>query len=679
MGMPGVERMSTIPRIAATPEPFSQIEIARFYEIRAPKIPQVGKEWRGPCPIHNGQHDSFAVNPETGDWYCHSKCGRGGSLFDLEIELSGKPFAQAASDARALVGKGAQASRQRIVSTYDYENEFGELLFQCVRYKPKRFCQRRPDGHGDWIWNLDGVPRVLFRLPTLKRAELVLVTEGEKDALNLVRLGFIATCNPMGASKWLPEYSDQLAGKHVVLFPDNDKPGQAHMTCVGRSVFGKAASVRVVTVPTGKDVSDWIAAGAAREEIQAVIDDAAPFVDFGRAEGSTGEKDWRSALLRTARGVPKAVLANAITALRHAPEWSGVLGFNEFTLSTVALKPPPWRKSGGTSDWTDQEDRLAADWLQHEGICVSIEVASQAVQAVAPERIFHPVRNYIEGLLWDSVPRIDYWLNYHLGVELNPYSAAVGSKWLISAVARIYRPGVKADCCLILEGKQGIRKSTALKVLAGAWFTDEIADLGSKDSAMQTRGVWIIEIAELDSMSKTEVGKLKAFMSRGVDRFRPPYGRRLAENPRQCIFAGSVNHTTYLRDETGGRRFWPVSCGEIHIDELQRDRDQLWAEARERFLSDEPWWLDSSELIEQAEAEQAYRCEDDPWQEKIASWIESRSDVSITEILTSRIEKPCAQWTQSDKTRVARCLTALGWQRYKSGPRAKREWRYRPE
>ena len=103
--MPGGERMSTIPRIPATPEPFSQVEIARFYEIRVPKVRQVGKEWRGPCPIHNGQRDSFAVNPETGDWYCHSKCGRGGSLFDFEIELSGKPFAEAASDARALVGK----------------------------------------------------------------------------------------------------------------------------------------------------------------------------------------------------------------------------------------------------------------------------------------------------------------------------------------------------------------------------------------------------------------------------------------------------------------------------------------------------------------------------------------------------------------------------------------------
>jgi DNA primase len=264
--------MSTIARVPPTPEPLSRSEITRFYEIRAPKLRQAGKELRGPCPIHNGQHDSFAVNPETGDWFCHSKCGRGGSLYDLEIELSGKPFAEAAVDARTLVGRSEQARSRRIVSTYDHENEFGELLFQCVRYEPKDFRQRRPDGRGDWIWNLEGVRRVLFRLPTLTRADLVLVTEGEKDALSLVRLGFVATCNPMGAGRWLPEYSDQLAGKHVVLFPDTDGPGQAHITSVGRSVTGKAASMRVATVPTGKDVSDWIAAGATREQILAAID-----------------------------------------------------------------------------------------------------------------------------------------------------------------------------------------------------------------------------------------------------------------------------------------------------------------------------------------------------------------------------------------------------------------------
>jgi predicted P-loop ATPase len=131
---------------------------------------------------------------------------------------------------------------------------------------------------------------------------------------------------------------------------------------------------------------------------------------------------------------------------------------------------------------------------------------------------------------------------------------------LISAVARVYEQGVKVDCALIPEGEQGLMKSTALKALSEPWFTDEIADLGSKDAAMQTRGVWVIEIAELDSMSRAEVSKIKSFISRVTDRFRPPYGKRLIESPRQCVFAASVNHSTYLRDETGGRHFWPVTC-----------------------------------------------------------------------------------------------------------------------
>jgi predicted P-loop ATPase len=346
-------------------------------------------------------------------------------------------------------------------------------------------------------------------------------------------------------------------------------------------------------------------------------------------------------------------------------------------MATVILNAPPWQNGSIGNEWTDHEDRLMADWLQHQGILVSIEVAGQAVQAVARDHGFHPVRDYLDALHWDGTKRIDSWLNSYFGVEPTGYSEAVGARWLISAVARIYKPGVKADCCLILEGDQGIKKSTALKTMAGDWFTDEIAELGSKDAAMQTRGVWIIEIAELDSMSKTEVGKIKGFMSRAVDRFRPPYGKRLIDSPRQCVFAGSINHTTYLRDETGGRRFWPVACGQIEIEELARDRDQLWAEARHRFESSSPWWLDSRELNEQAREEQSDRCEEDPWQELITAWIEDRADVSISDILTQCIDKPKAQWTQGDRNRVARCLRASNWRRHKVGRRGEREWRYK--
>jgi predicted P-loop ATPase len=152
----------------------------------------------------------------------------------------------------------------------------------------------------------------------------------------------------------------------------------------------------------------------------------------------------------------------------------------------------------------------------------------------------------------------------------------------------------------------------------------------------------------------------------------------LLDSPRQCVFAGSVNHATYLRDETGGRRFWPVTCGDaIRIDELARDRDQLWAEARERFRAGAPWWLDSTELNEQAAEEQAQRCEEDPWQELIQHWVESRTEVSITDVLADCIDKPKANWTQQDRNRVSRCLRAIGWRRHKAGPRREREWRYR--
>ena len=132
----------------------------------------------------------------------------------------------------------------------------------------------------------------------------------------------------------------------------------------------------------------------------------------------------------------------------------------------------------------------------------------------------------------------------------------------------------------------------------------------------------MIEIAELDSMTRAEVSRIKAFMSRATDRFRPPYGKQVIESPRQCVFAGSVNHSTYLRDETGGRRFWPVRCGEIDVDALARDRNQLWAEAVSQYRAGEVWWLETRELIQEAEQQQSDRYEEDPWQSLIAAWVE---------------------------------------------------------
>jgi predicted P-loop ATPase len=396
------------------------------------------------------------------------------------------------------------------------------------------------------------------------------------------------------------------------------------------------------------------------------------------AAASAVPTGWQAALLRTATGGIKPILANAITALNSAAEWHEVLAYDEFRQRAITQRAIPW--SAGPLVWTDTDDLNLADWLQRQFIDVSPSVAGQAVQKVAHERRVHPVREYLTTLQWDGQPRLDTWLSRYLGAipdENAEYLAAVGARFLISAVARVMRPGCKADCCLILEGAQGIRKSTALRTLAGQWFTDELADLSNKDSSMQVSGVWIVELAELDAMSRSEAGRVKAFLSRSLDRYRPPYGHRVTEVPRQCVFAGSVNHNDYLRDETGGRRFWPVVCGVIDIESLARDRDQMWAEALARYQVGEPWWLDTQELITQAAAEQAARYFGDAWWDKIQALVDSRDSVSIPEMLGGLGLTPDRQ-SQREANRVASCLTSIGWRRRRVGSRERRSWRYFP-
>ena len=282
--------------------------------------------------------------------------------------------------------------------------------------------------------------------------------------------------------------------------------------------------------------------------------------------------------------MPKPLLANALTALRQAPEWQGVLAYDEFALVTMLMKPPPWRKREDNSwtptQWTDRDDVLTTDWLQHEGISINTKVAADVVEAVAKDNSFHPVRDYLNGLEWDSTGRIESFASCYLGAADTPYHRAVSRGMFVSAVARIMQPGCKVDTVPVLEGPQGKGKSTAIQYLFEPWFSDEIAELGTKDAAMQIRSAWCIELGELSSMTRADIEKVKAFITRKVDRFRPSYGRRVIEVPRQTILVGSTNLDTYLKDETGGRRYWPILCeGELKLADIKRDKGQFWAEA----------------------------------------------------------------------------------------------------
>lgn len=241
--------------------------------------------------------------------------------------------------------------------------------------------------------------------------------------------------------------------------------------------------------------------------------------------------DWRLLLVRksTKDGTPQPirVVANAIIALRHAPEWEDVLAFNEFSQQTITQRPTPWRKKAD-SVWLDVDDSLACEWLQREeNILVTTAMVAEAVQTVSRENSFHPVRDYLKALTWDHKPRIERWLTDYLGSADSPYVRAVGRRWLISAVARVEKPGCQVDHVLLLEGPQGIRKSAALRELVGdEWFSDHLSDLGSKDSRIDLLDKWVVEMSELVAMRRgIALERVKAFLTARSDHYVP--GARL--------------------------------------------------------------------------------------------------------------------------------------------------------
>ena len=182
-------------------------------------------------------------------------------------------------------------------------------------------------------------------------------------------------------------------------------------------------------------------------------------------------------------------------------------------------------------------------------------------------------------------------------------------------------PGIKADGCLVLEGAQGLRKSSFLRTLAGEYFSDSPIEIGSKDAFLSLRGVWIAELAELATYLRKDPDTLKQFMSSPVDRYRPPYATEAEDFPRQCVFAGTVNHFTYLKDATGARRFNPVRVTRVDLSALERDRDQLWAEAMLAWRAGESWWPTTSEQLENAELAQEDRFQVDAWEAPLTSYL----------------------------------------------------------
>lgn len=306
------------------------------------------------------------------------------------------------------------------------------------------------------------------------------------------------------------------------------------------------------------------------------------------------DESWMDRLEADKKGNLLPSAQNFILILSHDPLLAGRFGRDDFAHRFMVRGDLPWREAGQDRIWRDADDACLRNYLSTHYRLTARQVIDDALTEVMAANAFHPVREYLAGLRWDGVPRAETVYIDWLGAEDSAYVRAVTRTHLKAAVARVMKPGVKWDVCLVLSGPQGIGKSTVLRCLGKDWFNDGLVTFQGKDPMEQLQGAWINELSEMQATSKAENDQIKAFLSRNSDRFRAPYGRRTEEYPRQCVFAATTNDAVFLKDRTGGRRFWPVFCaggGKKTLDELTDGYvDQIWAEVR-------TWWEENESLL----------------------------------------------------------------------------------
>lgn len=489
------------------------------------------------------------------------------------------------------------------------------------------------------------------------------------------------------------------------LLPEDDQPGIKTMAEVAGILLGLDCQVWMMKIPApgekpdGWDVADAIDEGltgaALADYIRAQSVRLAPAEIRGKGDRLEGEgarqgatdpepagagreferfqtDAWRSLLLRKDDRLIDC-RENVYIMLREHPALSGVVWVDEFARRIVKRMPAPWddpHRFQPGAEWDENEHLRLGLWLaQQERLLVrSAENLAGPVAWAGAESRWHPVREYLDGLVWDGLARVDTWLTDFLGVKQSDYSRLVGRMFLIGMVARIYRPGCAMRAMPILEGEQFRGKSTAARILGGEWFGDTPIDLNNKDAYQLIQGRWLYEVAELDAFNRAETTRIKSFISSPEDRFRAPYERAPRDHLRQTVFIGTTNQDEYFKDQTGNTRYWPVHCGvedDIKLDGLRLVRDQLFAEVVALFRAGERWHPSAEEQRRLFEPEQQSREIADPWQTLIYEYLVSVTfdKVSTTDILSDclKVEAGKIDGTRQMATRIGIAMKRLGW------------------
>lgn len=419
--------------------------------------------------------------------------------------------------------------------------------------------------------------------------------------------------------------------------------------------------------------------------------------------GGQGASDWRTDLTYTKDGAVQSTTHNLLTIIENDAALAGLFRLDEFANRVALSRDPPWQGSS-FGEFVEADSLELAGWLGHPEryrMAVSDELVSKCVEAVARRYKFHPVREFLDGLKWDGKPRVERMLIDLYAATDRLYNRQASLCFMVSAVARILwvnpivpRSGAKVDFMLVLEGKQGVRKTSSLMALFGDnWYVETHDSPAGKDFYQSLLGRWAVEIAEMDSFGKADIANVKGAITRRFDVYRPPYGRVPRTFRRECVFVGTTNEAEYLRDHTGGRRFLPViSEGETSLDQIEAQREQLWAEAVQLFRDGFEWF----KLPDEAEEEQEARFFEDSWESRVARWLRGQAVgerayparmvpgmpvewATTDELLMFAIGVEVAKHGRPEQMRVANIMKRLGY--YHARPwitKTERERRWYP-
>lgn len=665
------------------------------------------------CPAHADREASLTLTDgnDRALIKCHAGCSTEEVVIAAGLKMSDLFYGDGLAKERwrAYI---ENRKKRKIEAVYNYASINGDYAYTKVRLEGKKMLFGILSNER-FAYGLNGKNKKTFNavygsISSIKRAierkEPVFIPEGEKDVNTLVKKGYAAfSCG--GANDWNKNVSELCKDADVIVLADNDDPGKKLASTVVRDLKGTAKSIKIIIpmpeVPKA-DITDYFEAGHTVEEFENLIrnigDTEKICADVQQDQKQdTGKK--RSVIQKSKDEVAgdsalvfkfldcnydedgnvksvKQLVHNFEIVMDKDSRFAGKIRLNEFAQQPYLYGSVPWENENNCRAWSSHDDSALFSLIQADYGLKSRQDFADALKNVSMRNKFHPVRELLDSLTWDGKEHIRSLLPEYLGAEDSDYTYQVMRLWMLGAVSRVYKPGSKFDYTIILQGSQGIGKSTFLKLIAldDLWFNDSLDSLDSDKAVQSLTGSWIIELAELKSLARTAGGveSVKRFLTATQDKYRIPYERRADTFYRQCVFAGTTNKDDFLQDETGNRRFLIIHTGvtkpfkSLFIPEAMDDIKQAWAEAVHIWKNEDPQLILPENCMQQAKELQEANMADDGKRGIILDYLEGKTQVCAREIWFEALEEsisPKSYQTSEINSIIAK---VPGWQRMKT-------------